>query len=47
MILYFIGGHGFEVIEEVEMIEIKQGPYVGDADRTRFDPVKERQERLV
>ena len=30
------GGHGFEVIEEVEMIEIKQGPYCGDADKVRF-----------
>lgn len=30
------GGHGFEVLEEVEMIEVKQGPYVGDHDKTRF-----------
>ena len=33
------GGHGFEVIEEVEMIEVKQGPYTGDADKTRFDGI--------
>ncbi len=32
------GGHGFEVLEELEMIEVKQGPYVGDADKTRFEP---------
>lgn len=31
------GGHGFEAIEEVEMIEVKQGPYAGEADKTRFD----------
>lgn len=27
MILLIKGGHGFEMIEETEMIEIKQGPY--------------------
>ena len=31
------GGHGFEVIEEIEMIEVKQGPYVGEKDKTRFN----------
>jgi hypothetical protein len=36
VILLIQGGHGFEVIEEVEMIEVKQGPYVGDQDKTRF-----------
>ncbi|MDR1482249.1 MAG: hypothetical protein LBI74_06460 [Synergistaceae bacterium] len=36
-ILLVEGGHGFEVIEEVEMIEVKQGPYAGDADKTRFE----------
>ena len=30
------GGHGFEVLEEIEMIEVKQGPYAGDQDKTRF-----------
>ena len=33
------GGHGFEVIEDVEIIEVKQGPYAGDADKTQFDPI--------
>ena len=36
VILLVSGGHGFEVIEEVEMIEVKQGPYVGEHDKTRF-----------
>ncbi|HEV2136869.1 MAG TPA: hypothetical protein VGR47_21800 [Terracidiphilus sp.] len=36
VILLIEGGHGFEVLEEVEMIEVKQGPYVGDQDKTRF-----------
>jgi hypothetical protein len=26
----------FEVMEEIEMIEVKQGPYAGDQDKTVF-----------
>lgn len=37
VILLASGGHGFEVLEEVEMIEVKQGPYAGRNDKTRFD----------
>lgn len=36
IILLASGGHGFEVLEEVEMIEIKQGPYLGERDKVRF-----------
>ncbi len=36
VILLAGGGHGFEVLEQLEMIEVKQGPYVGDQDKTRF-----------
>lgn len=36
VILLVTGGHGFEVLEELEMIEVKQGPYLGDQDKTRF-----------
>ena len=39
VILLATGGHGFEVLEEIEMIEVKQGPYFGDQDKTRFDGV--------
>ena len=38
-ILLATGGHGFEVLEETEMIEVKQGPYAGDQDKTRFEAV--------
>jgi hypothetical protein len=38
-ILLASGGHGFEVLEEIEMIEVKQGPYAGEADKTRFEGV--------
>jgi len=36
VILLSEGGHGFEVLEDLEMFEVKQGPYVGDSDKTRF-----------
>jgi len=39
VILLAFGGHSFEVLEEVEMIEVKQGPYSPDEDKTSFDPV--------
>ena len=38
VILLVQGGHGFEVLEELEMFEVKQGPYTSDADKTRFEP---------
>ncbi len=37
VILLASGGHGFEMLEPTEMIEVKQGPYVGDEDKVRFD----------
>ena len=30
------GGHGFEILDDIEMIEVKQGPYLGNGDKTRF-----------
>jgi mannose-6-phosphate isomerase-like protein (cupin superfamily) len=33
LLLLIQGGHGFQVVEEVEMYEIKQGPYVGELDK--------------
>ena len=36
VILLIKGGHGFEVIENLKMIEVKQGPYLGDNDKIRF-----------
>jgi hypothetical protein len=36
VILLSEGGHGFEILEETEMIEVKQGPYAGEEDKTRF-----------
>ncbi len=36
VILLASGGHGFTMLEPTEMIEVKQGPYAGDKDKTRF-----------
>lgn len=45
-ILLAAGGHGFQALEELEMIEVKQGPYAGERDKVRFsgvDPDRVRQ----
>jgi hypothetical protein len=39
LILLCGGGHSFECLEETAMIEIKQGPFAGDGDKTRFEEV--------
>jgi len=36
VILLASGGHGFEMLEPTEMIEVKQGPFAGEDDKTRF-----------
>ena len=46
VILLATGGHGFEVLEEIEMIEVKQGPYAGEADKTRFVGITAAQARI-
>ena len=46
VILLAYGGHGFEMLAPTEMIEVKQGPYAGDADKTRFSPVSADKVRL-
>ena len=46
VILLATGGHGFEVLEEIEMVEVKQGPYAGEADKTRFVGITATQARI-
>ena len=36
MVLLLNGAHGFKVLEKLEMIEVKQGPYTGDKDKKRL-----------
>lgn len=43
ILLLVSGGHGFKVLEEIEMIEVKQGPYAGDKDKTRFSGIDDEQ----
>jgi mannose-6-phosphate isomerase-like protein (cupin superfamily) len=47
VVLLSEGGHGFEMLEETEMIEVKQGPYVGEKDKTRFKPIEQNQIKLM
>ena len=47
VILLAFGGHGFEMLEPSEIIEVKQGPYAGEADKTRFEPISADQVRVI
>ena len=39
VILLASGGHGFQMLESSEILEVKQGPYTGESDKIRFDPI--------
>ena len=39
VILLSDGGHGFKMLESSEIIEVKQGPYCGEQDKVRFEPI--------
>lgn len=43
VVLLAQGGHGFEMLEPSEIIEVKQGPYCGEEDKVRFEPVDSEQ----
>jgi hypothetical protein len=47
LVLLARGGHGFEMLEPTEMVEVKQGPYSGDADKTHFGPATPTPVRLT
>ena len=36
MLIAVAGGHGFRVLEDTVLLEIKQGPYPGGAEKERF-----------
>lgn len=40
IILLSGGGHGFEFLTDVKMVEVKQGPYLNDNDKIRFKGVE-------
>lgn len=46
VILLAYGGHGLFMLEESEIVEVKQGPYAGENDKIRFDPVPDAEVRF-
>ena len=41
IIMLVHGAHGFRVIKDVQMLEIKQGPYITKLDKIKFDETNE------
>lgn len=41
VILFAAGGHSVEMLEDTEILEIKQGPYGGDDDKRPVDTLEE------
>lgn len=46
IIMLVHGGHGFKVLKNVEMIEIKQGPYSLIKDKIKFEKVDEKKIKI-
>ena len=46
IIMLVHGGHGFKVLKNVEMIEVKQGPYSLSGDKTKFEKVDEKKIKI-
>ena len=40
------GSHGFKVLKDVEMIEVKQGPYKLSQDKIKFNEVEEKRIKI-
>ena len=47
VVLLATGGHGFKMLERSEIIEVKQGPYCGEMDKVRFEPVCEHTNEII
>ncbi len=47
VLLLAFGGHGFEMLEQSEIIEVKQGPYAGEADKSRFTGISADQAKIT
>ena len=46
LIMLVNGGHGFKVLKDVEMIEVKQGPYSLSSDKVKFNKIDERKIKI-
>ena len=42
IIMLVNGGHGFKVLKDIEMLEVKQGPYSLAADKVKFNKTDEK-----
>ena len=36
LLLVVVGGHGFRMLEDTTLLEIKQGPYAGEGEKEQF-----------
>ena len=46
IIMLVSGGHGFKILKDVEMIEIKQGPFNLIKDKIKFDSVSDKKIKI-
>ena len=46
LIMLTNGGHGFKVLTDVEMIEVKQGPYSLSSDKVKFNKIDEKKIKI-
>ena len=46
IIMLSAGGHGFKVLKDVKMIEVKQGPYSLNMDKIKFNQVDEKKIKI-
>ena len=46
IIMLVNGGHGFKVLKDVEMLEVKQGPYSLSKDKIKFDSIDEKKIKI-
>tara|TARA_B100000963_G_scaffold277455_1_gene245838 strand:- start:1 stop:435 length:435 start_codon:yes stop_codon:yes gene_type:complete len=46
IIMLVNGGHGFKVLKNIEMLEIKQGPYSISKDKVKFENIDEKKIKI-
>jgi len=46
IIMLVHGGHGFKILKDIEMLEIKQGPYSLIKDKIKFEKIDEKKIKI-
>ena len=46
LIMLSEGGHGFKVLKDVKMIEVKQGPYSLSKDKLKFERINKKKIKI-